>query len=96
MTELPFERYGAETDEADRLPEPDGYIELAPKIFAVAMNDGNGGLGLVTIIIDGGLSRPRRHSRNEAKKAARRAKRRDRKAFFHRGQLTGRPKREWQ
>lgn len=81
QTEEPFRRYGDQIAEVDRLQAPDAYIELAPKIWAVVALD-HGCCVLLTVLIDGGLSRPTRRVRNQARRAMREMKQKKRKEGF--------------
>lgn len=83
LADEPFPRYGIEVAEMDQLPPPDGYIELAPRIYAVVEMEGDCFV-ILTVLVDGGLSPAARRKRNEGKAIGRRKKARRRREGFMR------------
>lgn len=82
QVEPPHPRYGEDVDEQDWKEPPDGYLELAPGIWAVVALTGDLHV-LLTVMADHSLSAPRRRKRNEARRVERRKKQRKRKEGFY-------------
>jgi hypothetical protein len=80
QTDAPWERWPADI-EPPSIPPPDGYIELAPSIWAVVAIDGDK-VTLLTVLVNRSLSSPRRQKRNEAKAAQRRDRQRRRQGYL--------------